>query len=319
MNITQRKPPWLRRKISAPGKSGQVNHLLHDLSLHTVCQEAHCPNQGECYAQGTATFLLLGPACTRNCTFCAVQHQGHVPPDSGEPGRTAEAVARMGLEYCVLTMVTRDDLPDGGARQVAETINAIRQTCPETLIEVLISDLGGDPEALNLVLEARPEVLNHNLETVPRLYPTVRPQAMYQRSLKLIQRAQAAPSGPVTKSGLMLGLGGNPGRTAGGLSGFAAGRLRFADPGSVSGALGPSPPGGPLRTSGGIRGTGWRGSGPGLQGLCFRSLRAQFLPGRRIVSTGPEPPDLIPPHLYDLGNPCWLGCANPTFFRNVEI
>jgi lipoic acid synthetase len=207
MNITPRKPPWLRRKIAAPGKSGQVNLLLHDLSLHTVCQEAHCPNQGECYAQGTATFLLLGPACTRNCAFCAVQHQGHRPPDPGEPGRTAEAVARMGLNYCVLTMVTRDDLPDGGARHVAETITAIRRACPGALIEVLISDLGGDPEALEVVLAARPEVLNHNVETVPRLYPAVRPQAGYRRSLELIGRAQAAPSRPVTKSGLMVGLG----------------------------------------------------------------------------------------------------------------
>ena len=207
MNITQRKPHWLRRKIAAPGKSGSVNLLLHDLSLHTVCQEAHCPNQGECYAQGTATFLLLGPACTRNCTFCAVQHQGQVPPDPGEPGRTAEAVKRMGLDYCVLTMVTRDDLPDGGARQVADTIAAIREACPGTLIEVLISDLKGDPGALDVVLDARPEVLNHNLETVPRLYPTVRPQAIYRRSLELIARVRAAPARPVTKSGLMVGLG----------------------------------------------------------------------------------------------------------------
>ncbi|MEW5721503.1 MAG: lipoyl synthase [Thermodesulfobacteriota bacterium] len=202
-----RKPPWLRRRIPPAGLAGDVARALGDLSLHTVCQEAHCPNLGECYGRGTATFLLLGPACTRNCSFCAVSHRPVSPPRPDEPEDTAEAARRLKLDFCVLTMVTRDDLADGGAGHVARTIRAVRAKCPGVGLEVLVSDLGGDAAALETVLAARPEVLNHNVETVPRLYPRVRPQAAYRRSLDLLARADEYRPRPVTKSGLMLGLG----------------------------------------------------------------------------------------------------------------
>ncbi len=175
--------------------------------LHTVCEEAHCPNQLDCFGSGTATLLLLGPSCTRRCTFCAVDKSAVLKPDPEEAQRTAEAVAQMGLKFSVVTMVTRDDLPDGGAEHVALTVRAIHETCPGVGVEVLISDLGGNWHALETVLAARPEVVNHNVETVPRLYRQVRPQADYQRSLELLRRASASRPPVVTKSGLMLGLG----------------------------------------------------------------------------------------------------------------
>jgi len=207
MTSTARKPDWLKRRLPRPGQSDSVTGLLTDLRLNTVCQEAMCPNCGECFSQGTATFLLLGPNCTRNCAFCAVGHGQVTPPDMTEPDRVAQAVARLHLTFAVLTMVTRDDLPDGGAAHVSRTIAAIRQKCPDTGVEVLISDLRGDRQALAEVLDARPEVLNHNLETIPRLYPEVRPQARFDRSLQLLERASARQPRPVVKSGLMLGLG----------------------------------------------------------------------------------------------------------------
>lgn len=207
MKISDRKPDWLVRKIPDPGKAETVTGLLADLSLHTVCQEAHCPNQGECYGRGTATFLLLGPGCSRNCTFCAVEKDSLSPPDGLEPTNIATAVERLGLNFCVLTMVTRDDLMDGGAAHVAATIDTVRRTCPTVGLEVLVSDFGGDEDALNTVLRAGPNVLNHNLETIPRLYPSVRPMANYRQSLDLLGAADEFTYRPVTKSGLMLGLG----------------------------------------------------------------------------------------------------------------
>jgi len=184
-----------------------VTGLLDDLCLHTVCQEAQCPNQMECFGRGTATFLLLGPSCTRRCAFCAVDKNPPATPDPGEPERIGRAVGRLGLDFCVLTMVSRDDLADGGAEHVAQSIAAVRRERPGAGVEILISDLGGEEEALGRVLTARPEVLNHNVETVARLYPQVRPQADYDRSLNLLTRAGAYLPRPVTKSGLMLGLG----------------------------------------------------------------------------------------------------------------
>lgn len=201
------KPRWLSRRLPAPGQSRAVSELLVGLSLNTVCQEAECPNQGECFGRGTATFLLLGPTCTRRCTFCAVTKGTTAPPDEGEPERVAEAVARLGVSFCVLTMVTRDDLPDGGAGLVARTVAAIRDRCPGVRVEALVSDFQASAEALSTVLKAGPEALNHNLETVARLYPGVRPQADYDLSLRLLALADAARPRPVTKSGLMLGLG----------------------------------------------------------------------------------------------------------------
>ena len=199
------KPPWLRRRLAPAGRALRVEDSLQRGGLHTVCQEAQCPNRGECYGRGEATFLLLGPACTRSCAFCAVQKQRPVPPDPQEPARVARAAAELGLGYVVLTMVSRDDLADGGAGQVARTIACLHQALPGVGVEALISDLGGDPAALAVVLDAGPAVLNHNLETVPRLYPALRPQARYRRSLQLLERAAA--QGALTKSGLMLGLG----------------------------------------------------------------------------------------------------------------
>ena len=200
------KPPWLRRRLPLPGQTRNVENALGELRLHTVCEEALCPNRGECYGHGTATFLLLGPGCTRNCAFCNVTH-GPSAVDLAEPVNTAEAVKRLNLDFCVLTMVTRDDLPDGGASHVADTIRVIRNEMPGLGLEVLISDLGGDPGALDVVLGAEPNVLNHNLETVPRLYKSVRPQADYRQSLEVLGRSAGHKNRPVTKSGLMLGLG----------------------------------------------------------------------------------------------------------------
>ncbi len=207
MSIQAPKPPWLRRRLPAVGQSAGVSELLSRLALHTVCQEAHCPNQMECFGRGTATFLLLGPGCTRQCSFCAVEKNSVTVPDETEPERCALAVARLGLHFCVLTMVTRDDLLDGGAGHVAKTIDAIKKDCPDVGLEVLISDLKGNLTALNTIIQAKPDVLNHNIETVPRLYRTVRPQADYERSLEILSEADASIPRPATKSGLMLGLG----------------------------------------------------------------------------------------------------------------
>ena len=201
------KPPWLRRKLPPGDATAGLSAMVRDKALHTVCVEAHCPNQMECFSSGTATFLLLGPNCTRRCTFCAVGKAPAHPPDPDEPLRTAEAIAEMGVDYCVLTMVTRDDLPDGGARHVARTLQAVRKRCPGIGVELLISDLGGNRDSMQIVLDAAPEVLNHNIETVPRLYPAVRPQADYRRSLHLLAIAAERHPSLITKSGLMLGLG----------------------------------------------------------------------------------------------------------------
>ena len=201
----QPKPPWLRRRLATAGSSGMVQASLAASGLFTVCQEAQCPNQGECYGRGEATLLLLGPSCTRRCTFCAVSKVRPSPPDPEEPAKAAHVASEMGLTYVVLTMVTRDDLPDGGAAHVAATIEALHQALPGVGVEALISDLGGSADYLQTVLAAGPRVLNHNLETVPRLYGELRPQARYHRSLEVLGRA--ADAGALTKSGLMLGLG----------------------------------------------------------------------------------------------------------------
>ncbi len=204
------KPPWLKRRVPSGATYQEIRGLLQTTQLHTVCQEACCPNLGECFSQGTATFLILGDRCTRNCRFCAVAHGPTEPPDPGEPNRVADAVHTMKLRYAVVTSVTRDDLPDGGASVFAETIRKIREKSLETRVEVLIPDFRGDIQALKTVLEARPDVLNHNVETVPRLYASVRPGAIYQRSIDLLKRASQMDPAVPTKSGLMLGLGERP-------------------------------------------------------------------------------------------------------------
>lgn len=201
------KPPWLRIRFPSGPQYERTRRLLRGGRLHTVCQEACCPNMFECFAQQTATFLILGDHCTRGCTFCAVKGGPTAPPDPDEPRRVARAAADLALDYVVLTAVTRDDLPDGGAAHFAATIQALRQTIDQVRVEVLIPDFQGDDQALQTVLAARPDVLNHNLETVPRLYPEVRPQARYQRSLQLLRNAADHVPAIPTKSGLMLGLG----------------------------------------------------------------------------------------------------------------
>ncbi|MDL2286784.1 lipoyl synthase [Desulfococcaceae bacterium OttesenSCG-928-F15] len=208
-NICVRKPEWLRRPLPKGPVYGKVQGLLRHADLHTVCEEARCPNQFECFGRGTATFLILGTLCTRNCKFCNISGGKALPPDPEEPRRVAEAASRMGLSYAVVTSVTRDDLEDGGASHFAETICEIRKKLPHCGIEVLIPDFGGNPHSLERVLAAGPDVLNHNMETVPRLYSEVRPEAVYARSLALIARVSGHPSGIPAKSGLMLGLGEN--------------------------------------------------------------------------------------------------------------
>lgn len=203
----QKKPDWLRVKIQGGADARQVNSLISDLKLHTVCVEANCPNRMECYNRKTATFMILGRHCTRNCAFCNVTHASPTPVDAQEPQNVAEAVKRLGLKYAVITSVTRDDLPDGGAAHFAAVGQAIRQVNPTVRIEYLIPDLQGSLEALKTVLDSRPDVLNHNVETVPELYSAVRPQADYRQSLELLRRSKALAPSVKTKSGIMLGLG----------------------------------------------------------------------------------------------------------------
>lgn len=201
------KPHWIRRRLPSGLEYEKIRSMVREGKLHTVCQEAQCPNIWECFSCGTATFLILGSRCTRNCAFCAVAHGPEGPPDPKEPSNVAEAAAAMGLSYVVVTSVTRDDVKDGGAGHFAETISRVKEKIPGVRVEVLIPDFAGDRGALKTVLDAGPDVLNHNIETVSRLYPKVRPEADYRRSLDLIGRVgDMAPQIPA-KSGMMLGLG----------------------------------------------------------------------------------------------------------------
>ena len=202
-----RKPLWLKKKIPAFQDLQKVKSILAEADLHTVCEEARCPNLGECFSQGTATILILGRICTRNCGFCAVENGLPAPLNAAEPEHVAQAVKRMGLRYVVITSVTRDDLPDGGASYFAKTIQAIRALNQTIKVEILVPDFKGELDSLALVLEERPDVLNHNIETIPRLYPEVRPQADYERSLNLLKRSKESHPHILTKSGFMLGLG----------------------------------------------------------------------------------------------------------------
>jgi len=205
---THARPDWLRVKFFGGPRYQDLKRTMRTLDLHTVCESARCPNMGECWEHGTATFMILGDICTRACGFCAVPSGKPVgPPDEDEPHRVAEAVARMGLRYAVVTSVNRDDQTDGGAHIFARTIQEIRNRVPGCKVEVLIPDFRGHWEALDVVLSASPNILNHNTETVPRLYRQVRKGAVYERSLELLQRSkQACPDIP-TKTGMMLGLG----------------------------------------------------------------------------------------------------------------
>jgi lipoic acid synthetase len=205
------KPVWLRRKAPDPEALQKMRSLFLRYGLNTVCQGALCPNQGECFGGGTATFLILGRTCTRSCTFCAIPSEEHPPaPDPGEPERIARATADLGLKHIVITSVTRDDLPDGGAVHFAETVRSLKKNGTQVIVEVLIPDFQGSLEALETVVHSGADIINHNLETVPRLYPEVRPQADYRRSLHLLQMVKEIDPGKTSKSGLMLGLGEEP-------------------------------------------------------------------------------------------------------------
>jgi lipoic acid synthetase len=217
-----RKPPWVFPRGGEIAGGHEVLRLLHGLGVGTVCEAARCPNRGECLGAGTATFLILGGVCTRRCGFCAVAQGTPAACDPGEPAAVAEAVRSLGLAYAVVTSVTRDDLPDGGASAFAATIGAVRACRPGTPVEVLVPDFAGAAGALEQVLAAGPAVLGHNIETVPRLYPRVRPGAAYERSLALLRRArELAPRLPV-KSGIMVGLGEEPEEVAAVLRDLAA-------------------------------------------------------------------------------------------------
>lgn len=202
-----RKPPWL--KVKAPGgpNYAHVRHVMQELKLHTVCEEAHCPNVGECWEHRAATFMILGDVCTRNCAYCAIAHGTPRTLDTDEPRRLAEAVAAMGLKYIVVTSVDRDDLPNGGAEQFADVVKETRLKLPDAAVELLIPDFKGNEAALRIVVEAKPDILNHNLETVRRLYRLARPGGRYDRALELLARAKAMDPSLPTKSGLMVGLG----------------------------------------------------------------------------------------------------------------
>jgi lipoyl synthase len=202
-----RKPAWL--KVKAPGGATyrSVQHMMRELRLHTVCEEAHCPNIGECWEHKAATFMILGDVCTRNCAYCAVAHGTPAPLDPEEPARLARAVTELGLRHVVITSVDRDDLENGGAEVFAACVREIRRRLPDTSVEVLIPDFKGSETALRIVMDARPDILNHNLETIERLYRIARPGGRYPRALELLRRARAMRPEGLTKSGLICGLG----------------------------------------------------------------------------------------------------------------
>jgi lipoic acid synthetase len=205
--VQVKRPEWLKVKTSWGENYRRIKSLLSRFDLHTVCQEANCPNVSHCFEQGTATFLILGDVCTRGCKFCDVKRGDPLPVDEDEPKRLAEVVRELRLQYVVITSVTRDDLPDGGANIFAHTIREIKGQVPDCKVEVLIPDFAGSLESLEMVLKAKPDVLNHNVETIKRLYPVVRKGADYQRSLDLLGNAKRIDETIITKSGIMLGLG----------------------------------------------------------------------------------------------------------------
>ena len=203
----ERKPSWLKVKAPGGGNYARLKTLMRELNLHTVCEEARCPNIGECWEHQAATFMILGDVCTRNCAYCAVSHGTPLPFDPIEPVRLAEAVSQMGLQHVVITSVDRDDLENGGAEAFAGCIVEIRKRLPDSSVEVLIPDFKGSEQALQLVMDARPDILNHNLETIDRLYRLARPGGRYQRALDLLANARRMVPDGLTKSGIILGMG----------------------------------------------------------------------------------------------------------------
>ena len=206
-NVLKRKPEWLKVKIENPKNLNHVNTLIRSLNLNTVCHGANCPNRLECFSKKTATFMILGSICSRHCRFCNIESGKLMPPDLNEPFRVAQAVKELGLKHAVITSVTRDDLTDGGASLFADTIKAIQKVSPDTIIEVLIPDFKGDYDALKVVMDAKPHIINHNVETISRLYDSIRPEADYEQSLTLLKRIKSYAPTIFSKSGFMLGLG----------------------------------------------------------------------------------------------------------------
>ncbi len=251
--------------------------MLRQRGLHTVCESALCPNLGECFGKGTATFLIMGDICTRNCGFCGVTSAVPGALDPEEPAQVADAVARLGLRHVVITSVTRDDLPDGGSGHYVATIRAVRAAAPAATIEVLVPDFAGDPAQVGAVLAERPDVFNHNLETVPRLYATVRPQAIYERSLAVLRQAAQTAPGVVVKTGIMAGSGGDSGGSAATLGGRQRCGRRRGHHRAVSAAIFLPPSGGGVRPSRPVRRVcdlGRRARPPGA----FGAVRAQLVP-----------------------------------------
>ncbi len=214
MSTITRKPDWLKVRFSAGPGYARIDRYHREEGLHSVCRSAACPNQGECWSRGTATFMIMGDRCTRDCAFCNVGGGAPAPLDPDEPKKVARAVAELGLRHAVITSVTRDDLPDDGAGHFACLVEEIRRVAPDCRVELLIPDLGGNRDSLKKILDSGPDVLGHNMETIPRLYPTVRPGADYHRSLELLAGARTLAPGIPTKSGLMVGLGESPKETA---------------------------------------------------------------------------------------------------------
>ncbi|MBC8590955.1 lipoyl synthase [Wansuia hejianensis] len=202
-----KKPEWIRVKMQGGTVSNKVNSLVSDLSLNTVCNEANCPNRMECYNRGTATFMILGRNCTRNCTFCNVTRKTPDEVDLKEPENVAKAVEKLGLKHAVITSVTRDDLEDQGAGQFAKVVREIRKNTPKVSVELLIPDMQGNEELIDIILDSEPDILNHNVETVPELYNKVRPMAIFHRSIKVLDYSKKSKPNIKTKSGIMLGLG----------------------------------------------------------------------------------------------------------------
>ena len=205
--MNSRLPEWLKKRVPSPETVDVVNTMMRDAKLHTVCESARCPNLGECWSKKTATFMILGDICTRNCGFCAIHVGRPLEIDRDEPRRVAESAREMGLKHVVVTSVARDELPDEGAGHFADTIRALREAIPGVIVEVLTPDFKGKRWCIKLVVDARPDIYNHNIETVERLSPVVRPQAKYERTLGLLQAVKNMDSGIHTKSGIMLGLG----------------------------------------------------------------------------------------------------------------
>ncbi len=254
IDVRERKPPWL--KVRAPGGPNylRLKRLMRDANLHSVCEEAHCPNIGECWEDATATFMILGDVCTRNCGYCAIAHGRPTWEDREEPERVGRAIGDLGLEYVVITSVNRDDLADGGAAHWAATVRAVRRHAPRCRVEVLIPDFQGDAAALQIVIDAGPDILNHNTETVPRLYRLARHGGRYERTLELFRRARATAPGLPTKSGIILGLG------------------------EERDELLAAPSGGALLSAGGVRRAGQGGAGARLHPRRGRPPRPLLVP-----------------------------------------